>query len=308
MTTAVLRVRDDVIVMQTMLWPDEVRKPDFAGLDATEHAATANELKMAKLLVETLAGDYDASEFDDDYAKAVEALVTAKLEGGEVKAVEQPKKTTGEVVDLLAALQRSVDAAKTSRGESPAEPSAEEPRPEGADEDDSRRRRPPPRRPPRRRPQPRRRPPRRPTTKKAAGQEGRLSRDPGHASERTGVEGRAGGGPGPGPLELRGDGEQRGLVVRPPDQLYGGRQTVGREAGGHRRGRVAGHVPQRGVGDHRHREERGPHGAHAVQDADLRGPVRDRRGEQHVAPLEDPVGLARDLLALPDRPLARPAG
>jgi len=121
MTTAVLRVRDDVIVMQTMLWPDEVRKPDFAGLDATEHAATANELKMAKLLVETLAGDYDASEFDDDYAKAVEALVTAKLEGGEVKAVEQPKKTTGEVVDLLAALQRSVDAAKTSRGESPAE-------------------------------------------------------------------------------------------------------------------------------------------------------------------------------------------
>ncbi len=120
MTTAVLRVRDDVIVMQTMLWPDEVRKPDFAGLDATEHAATANELKMAKLLVETLAGDYDASEFDDDYAKAVEALVTAKLEGGEVKAVEQPKKTTGEVVDLLAALQRSVDAAKTSRGESPA--------------------------------------------------------------------------------------------------------------------------------------------------------------------------------------------
>jgi DNA end-binding protein Ku len=120
MTTAVLRVRDDVIVMQTMLWPDEVRKPDFAGLDATEHAATANELKMAKLLVDTLAGDYDASEYDDDYAKAVEALVTAKLEGGQVTAPEQPKKSTGEVVDLLAALQRSVDAAKTARGESPA--------------------------------------------------------------------------------------------------------------------------------------------------------------------------------------------
>ena len=122
MTTAVLRVRDDVIVMQTMLWPDEVRKPDFAGLDATEHAATANELKMAKLLVDTLAGDYDASEYDDDYAKAVEALVQAKLEGGEVKAPEQPKKSSGEVVDLLAALQRSVDAAKSSRGESTAQP------------------------------------------------------------------------------------------------------------------------------------------------------------------------------------------
>ena len=81
MTTAVLRVRDDVIVMQTMLWPDEVRKPDFAGLDATEHAAKPNELKMAKLLVDTLAGDYDASEYEDDYAKAVEALVDGQARG-----------------------------------------------------------------------------------------------------------------------------------------------------------------------------------------------------------------------------------
>ena len=117
MTTAVLRVRDDVIVMQTMLWPDEVRKADFPGLGATEHAAKPNELKMAKLLVDTLAGDYDPDEYEDDYQKAVEALVQAKLEGGEVKAPEAPKKSTGEVVDLLAALQRSVDAAKTSRGE-----------------------------------------------------------------------------------------------------------------------------------------------------------------------------------------------
>jgi DNA end-binding protein Ku len=117
MTTAVLRVRDDVIVMQTMLWPDEVRKPDFAGLDATEHVAKPNELKMAKLLVETLAGDYDADDYEDDYQKAVESLVQAKLEGGEVRAPEEPRKATGEVVDLLAALQRSVDAARSSRGE-----------------------------------------------------------------------------------------------------------------------------------------------------------------------------------------------
>ena len=125
MTTAVLRVRDDVIVMQTMLWPDEVRKPDFAGLDATEHAAKPQELKMAKLLVETLAGDYDPDEFEDDYATAVEALVAAKLEGGEVKAPAEPKKSSGEVVDLLAALQRSVDAAKSSRGETVAESASE---------------------------------------------------------------------------------------------------------------------------------------------------------------------------------------
>ncbi len=118
MTTAVLRVRDDVIVMQTMMWPDEIRKPDFATLDATDGAAKPAELKMAKLLVDTLAGDYDADDYEDDYRSAVEALVQAKLEGGEVKRAPEAKEASGEVVDLLAALQRSVDAAKSARGES----------------------------------------------------------------------------------------------------------------------------------------------------------------------------------------------
>ncbi len=118
MTTAVLRVRDDVIVMQTMMWPDEIRDASFPGLDASDLTVKPQEMKMARMLVETLAGDYDASEFEDDYAAAVEALVQAKLEGGEVTHVEQEKPTGGEVVDLLAALQKSVEAAKTSRGES----------------------------------------------------------------------------------------------------------------------------------------------------------------------------------------------
>ncbi len=118
MTTAVLRVRDDVIVMQTMLWPDEVRQPDFSGLDAGD--VKPQELKMAQMLVETLAGDYEPEEYVDDYRVAVEALVQAKLEGGEVKAPTEEKPSGGEVVDLLAALQRSVDAAKGSRGEAPA--------------------------------------------------------------------------------------------------------------------------------------------------------------------------------------------
>jgi DNA end-binding protein Ku len=123
MSTAVLRVREDVLVLQTMMWPDEVRKPDFATLGSTDGAARPQELKMAKMLVETLAGDYDPAEYEDDYATAVEALVQAKLEGGEVKQVEQEEPRKGEVVDLLVALQRSVDAARTSRGERP-EPEA----------------------------------------------------------------------------------------------------------------------------------------------------------------------------------------
>jgi len=115
-TVAVLRVRDDVIVLQTMMWPDEVRQPDFT-VEAGE--VKDAEVKMAQMLVETLAGDFDPSEFSDDYAGAVEALVTAKIEGGEVKRTETAAKTSGEVVDLLAALQRSVEAAKTARGEEP---------------------------------------------------------------------------------------------------------------------------------------------------------------------------------------------
>ena len=65
MTMAVLRVRDGVIVMQTMLWPDEVRNPDFANL-GEDAKATKKELDMAKLLIEQLAGDYDPDEYEDD--------------------------------------------------------------------------------------------------------------------------------------------------------------------------------------------------------------------------------------------------
>jgi DNA end-binding protein Ku len=120
MTMAVLRVHEGVIVMQTMLWPDEVRKPDFATLD-DDAKATKQELAMADLLIEQLAGDYEPDEYEDDYAAALQALVKAKVEGGEVKAAPEAKEETGEVVDLLAALKKSVDKAKQSRGEAPSE-------------------------------------------------------------------------------------------------------------------------------------------------------------------------------------------
>jgi DNA end-binding protein Ku len=112
---AVLRVREDVIVLQTMMWPDEIRTPDFSIEPGEVKDA---EVKMAKMLVETLAGDFEPDEFEDDYADAVQTVVKAKIEGGEVKKTPTSTKSSGEVVDLLAALQRSVDAAKTARGES----------------------------------------------------------------------------------------------------------------------------------------------------------------------------------------------
>jgi len=74
-------------------------------------------VKMANMLVETLAGDFEPDEFEDDYRTAIEEMVRAKIEGGEVKRTPQSTKTSGEVVDLLAALQKSVNAAKSARGE-----------------------------------------------------------------------------------------------------------------------------------------------------------------------------------------------
>ncbi|TQL69675.1 DNA end-binding protein Ku [Nocardioides albertanoniae] len=130
-TVAALRVREtdngDVIVLQTMMWPDEIRVPDF-NVDAGE--IKDSEIKMANMLVETLAGDFHAEEFSDDYADAVDAMVKAKIEGGEVERTPTSTKTSGEVVDLLAALQRSVAAAKKSRGE----PSDDEGSPDEAEE------------------------------------------------------------------------------------------------------------------------------------------------------------------------------
>ncbi len=118
MTMAVLRVRDGMIVMQTMLWPDEVRSTDQFGDLGEDMHATEKELSMAQVLIDQLADDFDPDDYEDDYANAVKALVAAKLEGGEVTAAPEDEEEGGEVVDLLAALAKSVEKAKSRRGES----------------------------------------------------------------------------------------------------------------------------------------------------------------------------------------------
>src|SRR3954451_23449432 len=114
---AVLRVRDKAILLQTMLWPDEVRQPDFAILD-DDVELRPQELKIAASLVESMASDFEPEEFTDSYRGAVAELIEAKLERGESaelpgteeSAAEQGK--TGEVIALLTALQRSVNRAR----------------------------------------------------------------------------------------------------------------------------------------------------------------------------------------------------
>jgi DNA end-binding protein Ku len=114
---AVLRVRGNVIVLQTMLWPDEIREPAFDLLD-TKVELRSQEVAMAASLVDSLASEFDPSVFEDEYAAAVQTLVETKLEGGDVRELtsgDSIPDDDAQVLDLLAALQRSVDDANGSR-------------------------------------------------------------------------------------------------------------------------------------------------------------------------------------------------
>jgi DNA end-binding protein Ku len=108
---ATLRVRDGVFVLETMLWPDEVREPDFGFLDE-DISVRPQELAMAGSLIETLAGDFDPSQYTDGYREALQAVIDAKVAGREVVSPSEPESSGGDVLDLMAALRASVDAAK----------------------------------------------------------------------------------------------------------------------------------------------------------------------------------------------------
>jgi DNA end-binding protein Ku len=114
---ATLRVREGVLVLETMVWPDEVRTPDFGFLDE-DITVRPQELAMAESLIESMSADFDPDQYHDEYRGALEQVIEAKVEGREV--VEQPvqEEETGSVVDLMAALRASVAAAKKGRGES----------------------------------------------------------------------------------------------------------------------------------------------------------------------------------------------
>jgi DNA end-binding protein Ku len=112
---ATLRVRDGVFVLETMLWPDEVRTPTFDFLDE-EVEIRPQELAMAGSLIETLSGDFDPSQFTDSYREALQSVIDAKAQGREVVQPEGAQPSSGTVVDLMAALRASVEAAKKAQG------------------------------------------------------------------------------------------------------------------------------------------------------------------------------------------------
>lgn len=104
-TLGALRVRDQVIVLETMLWPDEIRRPDFPFLHE-DVDLRRGELRNAVSLIEDLTQDFEPGRYTDRYREALEALIQAKLDGDDVLQPTAAEQAEG-VTRLLAALQRS---------------------------------------------------------------------------------------------------------------------------------------------------------------------------------------------------------
>ena len=107
---AALRFKDDVFVMETMFWPDEIREAEFEELDK-KVTVRPQEVQMARSLIENLTDDFKPEAFKDEYREALLGVVEKKVAGEEIEVVEAPKET--KVVDLMEALKASVEATKT---------------------------------------------------------------------------------------------------------------------------------------------------------------------------------------------------
>jgi DNA end-binding protein Ku len=106
---AALRFKDDVFVLETMYWPDEIRAADFDTLDA-EEKVRANEVDMAKTLIQNLTEPWKPEAYKDEYREALIDIVERKVAG---EPIEAPAAAApARVVDLMDALKASVEAAK----------------------------------------------------------------------------------------------------------------------------------------------------------------------------------------------------
>ena len=116
---AALRVRGEVLMLQTLLWNDEVRAASFPSLD--EHPRVSQrELDLSAALMESFAGDFEPEKFSDEYQDELRTLIHAKLEQGDAidtaetfGEVEEKRSGGGEVIDLMEALQRSVERSRS---------------------------------------------------------------------------------------------------------------------------------------------------------------------------------------------------
>jgi DNA end-binding protein Ku len=117
-----LRVRGDVLVLQALLWDDEVREASFPSLDEKVRIQP-QELKMSASLVQSFESDFEPEKFTDEYQVQLRGLIDAKLKQGDAVdteatfGVSDEEEGAGEVLDLMEALKRSVEK---SRSKAPA--------------------------------------------------------------------------------------------------------------------------------------------------------------------------------------------
>ena len=119
---AALRVRDDVLMLQTLLWDDEVRMAEFPALDQTVKISD-RELDLSAALVDSFAADFTPGEYTDEYQAQLRQLIAEKIEKGDAIdtdatfGVSDEEEGGGEVLDLMEALRQSVERSRSAKGD-----------------------------------------------------------------------------------------------------------------------------------------------------------------------------------------------
>ncbi len=122
---AALSPHANAMILETLHWPDEIRATDELDLPASDVEIKPAERMMAAQLISAMTGEFDPAEYRDEYRSALEAVIQAKVEG---RAIAEPDEAPagGQLVDLMAALEASVNAARTARANREEEAAAEE--------------------------------------------------------------------------------------------------------------------------------------------------------------------------------------
>jgi DNA end-binding protein Ku len=104
----------DTMLLTTLHWPDEIRSTGELDLGEESYDFKPAELAMAKQLVSAMTAEFDPAQYKDEYRQALEAVIEAKVAGNETVEIEAPEEG-GKLIDLMAALEASVNAAKEAR-------------------------------------------------------------------------------------------------------------------------------------------------------------------------------------------------
>lgn len=115
---AALRVRGDVLLLQTLMWPDEIREPAFPALDQRVRIS-AKEMQLSAALVKSFSDDFEPERFHDEYQEQLRKLIEAKRKAGDAIDTEETFGETepsgGEVIDLMEALKQSVQRSRAKK-------------------------------------------------------------------------------------------------------------------------------------------------------------------------------------------------